>query len=246
MRKLSRNEAVATFHENTKDLEVADQIVGGVFALFIRNFLAYSYAINEVADRIAEDGKAYRFGIKHTCKHIESEGDKMVSLMRTTYNIKHYQYQMQDIARLYFDAIARDLEMVRMQVWQVFTRYQETHRVLLSYIFTAMFIADWAQKQWAVDVSEVERILYVNRKLMSVNVDTRRLFNPLKVDGLVHDLRKLADAFSDKGGGTIDLNDDRNVMLAKKIFFNKLDNRKIIDEAIDKAGFGMKINKDKQ
>lgn len=237
MARISRQEIVVAFHANTKGTSLANQIVSNVFSLFIRTYLAHSYAINKVVDMIAKDDKVYRHNVKLTCRHIESEYDRMVSLMRTAYNIKEYSAQVEDMSRYYFEAMSKEIDMIRVQVWQVFTRHQEKNKLLLSYIYTAAFIADWAQKSWETDTAEVDRLLYVNRQFLPADINTRKLFNPLKVDTLVFDIRKLADAFIDKSRKVTDLNDDPNVRLAVKVFLNKLNDESIVNKALEKAGF---------
>lgn len=233
----NRRERVRVFTEETAGTDFARQVSAAVYSILLRNLVAYTYTINEVTDRVTEMPRGrLNPRVLHLAKECERGYDDTVRRFACKYNLFAYKYKIQDFARHYLDALAHDLEVIRFQVYQAFTKHGEPHKLPLSYAYTSILLADYARHQWHADTDNLKRTLHANRHLLPAEIDVDRTFAPMRPDRLCYHLDCMAKLLEQKGGAQIDLNADTNIELAKKILRKNLEDISVIEDCLRKSG----------
>lgn len=224
--------------ENDSNKPWAIETSGYIYSCFVHNTLAYLYSIENVADKIKEDyPKLYHDVIERECAKILRGNRQQMLTLKWQYHINNYIVKIQQFGLNVFVAIEKDLEVLRWQILQVLTKYDEKNRILLSYVLTASCLAALSVAQWQDGYDRVCKLFKEYSREMKFRVDTKRTFSPLRIDDLQKHLQEIINRLADKkSGNDIDLIADQNVRLATDVILNKLSNKNLIQSALDSAG----------
>lgn len=211
---------------------------GYIYACFVHNTLAYLYAIENVVDKIREEyPKLYHDVIKRECQKILRGNKELLYTLKWQYHIYDYVVKIQQFGLNVFVAIEKDIEVLRFQIYQVLTKYDEKNRLLLSYVAAASCLAALSDAQWKSGYKRVCELYRQYAGEMKFRVDTKRTFAPLRIDDLQKHLQEIIRRLQNKTtGDDIDLLADKQVRLATDVLMAKLSNKDIITLALENAG----------